>query len=42
MKKAPSVITAIFLSALLTACASQKTVKKGEADEKKTNELRNC
>ncbi len=35
MKKTAMVITAILLSALLTACASTQSVKKGEADAKK-------
>jgi hypothetical protein len=36
MKKTAMVITAILLSALLTACASKETIKEGETDAKKT------
>ena len=35
MKKVTMVITAIFLSTLLIACASTETIKKGEAEAKK-------
>ena len=35
MKRTAMVITAILLSALLTACASTQSVNKGEADAKK-------
>jgi len=35
MKKATLTIVAVFLSAILTSCASQKMVKQGEADVKK-------
>jgi hypothetical protein len=35
MKKTTMIITAILLSALLTACASKETVKEGDADVKK-------
>jgi hypothetical protein len=35
MKKTGMVITAILLSALLTACASKQTIKEGEVDAKK-------
>jgi PBP1b-binding outer membrane lipoprotein LpoB len=35
MKKTAIIITVILLSALLSACASKETVKKGEADAKK-------
>ncbi len=36
MKNNKMLITAILLSALLTACASKETIQKGEADAKKT------
>lgn len=35
MRKVTLTITAIFLSTLLIACASQDTIKKGQADAKK-------
>jgi hypothetical protein len=35
MRKVAMTITAIFLSTLLISCASQDTIKKGQADVKK-------
>lgn len=35
MKKATLTVAAVFLAAILTSCASQDMVKKGEADVKK-------